>query len=80
MTRYNASAWALARKMFQYEDDGRIWSNGRLARELGKMGCSLISDDEKAAYYDRALDILEKKTCPPGLKVGSDQPISLATL
>lgn len=61
MTRSDASAWLLARKLFRAEEDDRFWSSGLHATHLQRDGYRVISDEEKARYYDRAVELLSKR-------------------
>lgn len=64
MTRSDASAWMLARKLFRAEDDDRLWSSGLHAAHLQRDGYRVISDEEKERYYDRAIELLRARRPP----------------
>ncbi|MFC3691444.1 hypothetical protein [Chenggangzhangella methanolivorans] len=61
MQRSDATVWELARKLFKAEEDDRFWSNGLHASQLQKDGYRVLSETEKAKYYDRALDLMRSR-------------------
>lgn len=61
MERGDAAVWELARKLFRSEETDRYWSSGLHAEHLKRDGYRVASEEEKQAYYDRALAILEAR-------------------
>lgn len=61
MERSDVAVWLLARQLFRSEDSERFWSNGLHAEHLQRDGHRVISLQEKAAYYDRALEMMRSR-------------------
>lgn len=59
MERLDASVWKMARRLFRSETTDHVWSNGLHAEQLQRDGHRVVSESEKALYYDRALDLMK---------------------